>query len=135
MNLTSKQQQWLGAYKITGDGTKAAIEAGYAPKTAPTVAYKLLKNPKIIAELAKWKEQKRITKDDFVDMALNDYRSLEVEHNNKPRFLDIAGKALGYIGAQDKQQQVVNQTLNINAVGSLPLDQLRELIRRQIQAE
>lgn len=120
---------------MSGDATKAAIEAGYSPKSAPTEAYRLQKNPKIIAELAKWKEQKSITKEDFVDIAKREFDSIDdPTEANKPRYLDLIGKALK-ITTGDDTPKVVNQTLNINAVGSLPLDQLRELIRRQIQSE
>ena len=49
-------------------------------------------------------------------MALNDYHSLDATHGNKPRFLDIAGKALGHTQPQAEGPKTLNLTqVNINS--------------------
>lgn len=104
------------------NATKAAIKAGYSEKSASQIAWQLLRKPKIKAEIDAWKAKKReeITKEDYVDLAIKDYRSLDAAEPNKPRFLDLAGKALGYIGVnpgQEKPSTINNLTqININQV-------------------
>lgn len=114
-NLTAKQAKFVASYQLTHNSTQSALNAGYPLKSAPSIGCQLLKNPKIIAELELWKTKKReeITKEDYVDLAISDYRSLKLEEPNKPRFLDIAGKALGYIGANNTQNITNNTQINI----------------------
>ena len=47
MNLTIRQKKFADLYLKYGNATKAAIEAGYSPKSAGYNADKLLKNIKI----------------------------------------------------------------------------------------
>jgi phage terminase small subunit len=52
--LTVKQKAFIEALPVNQwNGTKAAIEAGYSPKSAGVMAHRLLKNPKIAEELEK----------------------------------------------------------------------------------
>lgn len=124
-NLTLKQERFITAYKQLGDATKAAISAGYSAKSANVEANRLLKNPKILEAVKQLKiaRNSAITKDDFVGMAIEDYKSLDTTEPNKPRFLDLAGKALGYTGsgALNGPQSVTNNVqININEVNTLP---------------
>jgi hypothetical protein len=115
-NLTARQMLFVESYKITGDATKSAISAGYALKSAHVEGHRLLKNAKVLAELKRWRIRKssEITKNDFIDLALEDYRTLDKCEPNAPRFLDIAGKALGYTASNGGVAQVTNNTLIIN---------------------
>lgn len=115
MALTSKQAKFVASYQLTHNATESAINAGYPVKTAPQMGSKLVRNPKIVNQLEEWKAKKslEVTKADFIDMALKDYKELGVTEPNKPRFLDIAGKALGHLGANGGDSRP-NQTLNIN---------------------
>ena len=45
--LTRKQRKFAEEYLVDCNGTKAAISAGYSPKTANEQAAKLMSNPKI----------------------------------------------------------------------------------------
>ena len=130
--LTSKQEKFIEAYKQKGEGYESAIEAGYSPKSAHMMAYLLLKHPKVKPIIDQWKAQKAeqadVTKKDFVDMALQDYRELEVTEPNKPRFLQIAGQALGHIGVNN--QAATTNNLQINIVGTETPEQLWELTRK-----
>lgn len=51
--LKAKQNRFCLEYIKSGDGTKAAIRAGYSEKTAPQIASRLLKNVNVKARLAK----------------------------------------------------------------------------------
>ncbi len=131
-SLTLKQQRFIDAYKRLGDANKAAISAGYAVKSVAVEANRLLKNPKILEELKHWRKLRReaLSKDDFVELAITDYKQLEITEPNKPRFLDIAGKALGYIGSQGQSTSIVNNTqINITEISGKPLTELWNIAR------
>lgn len=52
-HLNHRQRQFIRFYVLHDQSTKAAIEAGYSPKCARVQGSRLLKNPKIAAELAR----------------------------------------------------------------------------------
>lgn len=67
--MTAKQQRFCDEYLIDLDGTKAAIRAGYSPKTAAAIASENLTKPKIkeyIAERMAEKEKQLIADQDEV---------------------------------------------------------------------
>lgn len=137
-NLTSKQAKFVASYQINHNSTESAKNAGYSPKTADVVGCQLLKNKKIISELEHWRLKKtsEVSKADFVDMALNDYKALDIVEPNKPRFLDIAGKALGYLGANTEQKsQTINNLTQININGAESKEELWEMTRKMIGNE
>jgi hypothetical protein len=132
-NLTAKQARFVAAYQISNDSTKSAIDAGYSAKFASVEGCRLLRHPKVVAEIEAWKKEKRerLTKEDFIGKAMEVYEVLEVTEPNKPRFLDIAGKALGYIGAQnDAKPSQTLQLTQININGSENQGQLWEMTRK-----
>ncbi len=53
--LTTKQTDFIKAYLIGNDGKQAAIAAGYSAASAGVECCRLLKNPRIVAELARIK--------------------------------------------------------------------------------
>jgi phage terminase small subunit len=57
--LSAKEKIFVAEYMIDENGTRAAIAAGYARKSAHVTASRLLKSPKIKAHLVK-KEEKRL---------------------------------------------------------------------------
>lgn len=60
--LTPKQILFVSEYLANGlEGKKAALSAGYSPKTADSQASQLLSNPKVSAEIAK-RQGKRLEK-------------------------------------------------------------------------
>ena len=136
MGLTSKQSKFVASYQINPNATQAAINAGYTEKSASAIGWQLLRKPKIQSELDAWKQKKakEFTKDDYIDTALNDYRQLDLKEPNKPRFLDIAGKALGYIGSPNDQKPNQSLTIvNINTDGK-PQGELWEMARKLLDA-
>ena len=67
--MTAKQQRFCDEYLIDLDGTKAAIRAGYSPKTAAAIASENLRKPKLreyIAERMAEKEKELIADQDEV---------------------------------------------------------------------
>ncbi len=132
-SLTLKQQRFIEAYKKLGDANKAAISAGYAVKSVAVEANRLLKNPKILESIKSIRSarQAMITKDDFVELALADYKQLELTEPNKPRFLDLAGKALGYTGNNIDARSVTNNTqVNISISGQEKQPELWDIARK-----
>lgn len=51
--LTPQQSRFVSAYLVDLNGTKAALSAGYAKRSAGRQAWELLKRPHIAAELSK----------------------------------------------------------------------------------
>lgn len=51
--MTAKEQRFVEEYLAGLNGTRAAIRAGYSPKTACAIASENLKKPKIAAEVAR----------------------------------------------------------------------------------
>jgi hypothetical protein len=131
--LTHKQSAFIEAYKLLNDPVKSAISAGYAAKSAHVEASRLMKSAKILHEIDLWRKSRKeeITKHDFIDMAIGDYRQLDIAEPNKPRFLDIAGKALGYLGVNGQEKsQTINNLTQININGSENQSELWELTRK-----
>lgn len=54
--MTERQKEFCSYYLESGDGTDAAVKAGYPAQTASYTATRLLKNPKIIGQLQKERE-------------------------------------------------------------------------------
>ncbi len=59
MKLTLRQSRFVDEYFQTGNGTQAAIKAGYAndPNSAAVQSYRLLRNAKVIAEITRKKAE------------------------------------------------------------------------------
>lgn len=130
--LTSKQERFVSAYIELGDATKACIVAGYAAKSANVEASRMMKRAEIIEALNEYRKERRnaFTKEDFISLALNDYKSLDVTEPNKPRFLQLAGQGAGILGNTDRPSQslTINQ-INIDSAGR-PAAQLWEETRK-----
>lgn len=56
-DLTHKEQIFVREFLRDGNGTRAAVTAGYSGRTAAVAASKLLRKPKISAEIAKLREK------------------------------------------------------------------------------
>ena len=132
MGLSAKQQKFIASYQLTLDPKQSALNAGYSANSAHVEGCRLLKNPKIKAELEQFhaKNKLKLDKDSFVDKAMNCFESLAVEEANKPRFLELAGKACAIIGTDKDSGRITNQTLNITLTGGESRDQLLSNVRR-----
>ena len=121
MTLTDKQSRFIDSYLAQGNKLEAALFAGYSTKSASAISSQLLKKPAVIAKITEIKTKLALnppktrigefSKDDFVNYALDDYQQLDITEPNKPRFLQLAGQAKGFIGTANDQRP--NQTLNV----------------------
>jgi phage terminase small subunit len=69
--MTSRQTKFVDEYMLDLNGTRAAIAAGYSPKTAHSIANENLKKPEIRSAIAYYKKQyqiqNKLTKDRITD--------------------------------------------------------------------
>jgi Terminase small subunit len=126
--LTAKKKAFVEYYKTSRNGSDSARKAGYSPKSASILAYRLLHNDKDIqAIIQQWEkdEQEQAkanqekycpTKDIYVKHTFD--RAIEEQHApTKSKYWELAGKASGYLSEEKAQEApafsiVVNQ-LNI----------------------
>lgn len=102
VKMTPKQKAFVRAYKTNGgNGTQAAISAGYSEKTAEVIATENLRKP--IIKQALEEEEKKIqqkyeyTLDDMV-RELDDVKMKADSENNRQvqiRAIELKGKAFG----------------------------------------
>lgn len=59
--LTPKQERFIAEYLVHSDATRAALAAGYSPKSAGQLGYQLLQNPIVKAKLTP-KQEKTLQK-------------------------------------------------------------------------
>lgn len=112
MALTPKQKAFIREYKKNGgNGTQAAIKAGYSENTADVIATENLRKPSIREALEK--EEKKLqekyeyTIDDMV-RELDDVKmKADAERNRKAQIkaIELKGKAFGLF--VDKQETTV----------------------------
>ena len=137
--LNSKQSKFVASYQLTGNATEAAINAGYSAKSAHIEGHRLLKHPKILAELRQWKAKKAtmLSKDSFIDKAMERFERLDDTEPNSPRFLDIAGKALGYIGNNSDSRPNITNNIQLNKieVNALPTGKKWDALRSMLEQE
>lgn len=136
--LNERQSRFLDAYKVSGNASDAARLAGYAANSAHVEGHRLLRNPKVKAELDLWKEAKRadLSKGDFVSVAMKEYELSENPPAVRIRSLELAGKALGHLGGGDSGPQTVHNTqinVNIESIGSLGAIDKWEQARKLLQ--
>jgi hypothetical protein len=135
--INEREAQFIAGIKAGLSNTESAKNAGYSLKSCSKIGSLLIRKPKIINAINEWKDSKRgqISKEDFIDTAFNDYQSLPKTEANAPRFLDIAGKALGYIGS-NVEQKTVNNTLNVTSIDiksiSNDKDALLAMVRKML---
>jgi len=116
--LTVKQSIFVESYVVTSNAKEAAICAGVPEKSAASYGWQLLKNHKILTALDAYRAKLRnvVTKESYIDKALDTFERLEITEPNSPRFYDIAGRALGYIGNTNTPTTVNNVQINVNEV-------------------
>ena len=112
MKLTPKQKAFVREYKKNGgNGTQAAIKAGYSEKTARKIASENVTKPDIKEALAqeekKLQEKYEYTIDDMV-RELDDVKmKADAEQNRQAQIkaIELKGKAFGLF--VDKQETTV----------------------------
>lgn len=139
--LKPRYQLFVNEYVISQNASKSARAAGYNTKRPSITGYKLLQKPAIkaaiaayqAAELEKSEEKLKtfeLSKEKFTETAWKKFETVEDE-TIKPRYLDIAGRSLGYLGKDGASTTNNNLIINVDAK-SLPAgerwDRLRQLI-------
>jgi len=137
--LSEKQKLFIESYIVDKNGTKAAIHAGYSAKFAHIEASRMLKRPNVKAAIEailfqQNKEYRRhlMSKEDFVGKAMDKFESNAVPEAVKPRYLEIGGRALGYIGASADVSTTNNTQINITnklEINGLSTDQILEKVK------
>ena len=97
--MTKKQQRFCDEYLIDLDGTKAAIRAGYSPKTAAAIASENLRKPKLreeIAERMAEKEKQLIADQDEVLK----YLTSVLRGESRSEIVVVEGMGKGYSEAR-----------------------------------
>ena len=60
--LTVKQKRFVAEYLKDSNGARAAIEAGFSPRTATEIAYQLLHKTSLVMEAIRMKEEEHLRK-------------------------------------------------------------------------
>ena len=132
MGLSVKQKRFADVFLATGDKIQSVIAShNCKSENASSMACQVFNSPKVKQYLAEYalSKPKQITKEDYIDRAMSIHDSLEKTEANAPRYYDIAGKALGYIG--NNQDTRPNQTLVINVdTRSMDRNTLLDNVRR-----
>lgn len=138
--LKNRYQLFVNAYLVTQNAAEAARNAGYKSKRPAIVGYRLLKKPVIRdaiqayqkLELEKSQDKLKahaISKESYIDTAWKEYERVE-EEPTKIRALELAGKALGYIGASsDQNPKTQNIQINMVNINGLSAEQCWEKVR------
>ena len=98
MALTPKQQAFIENYLISPNATKAAIAAGYSPKTADVIGYENLGKPQIKLVLEA-KQAERCTNNGITaDFVLNGIKAValkaDIRENDTLKAYELLGKHL-----------------------------------------
>lgn len=137
--LNQRQKSFIDHYISTRNATESAKLAGYSTKTAYSIGARLLKHVEVKAEVDKAfeLEHEKLTEETFVKLAMDDYKSVEKDSANRPRFLHLAGQAVGIIrnGADSRPNQTLNITLNKTEVETLSIDGKLNKLRALLESE
>lgn len=111
--ITPKQQAFIHAYIANGgNGTQAAITAGYSPKGAAVQAHDLLKMEKIRKRLTptgnEQKERLGLDADWIVSRLMNEATNTDNSEAARVRALELLGKVEGIFAPDKKQIETIN---------------------------
>jgi hypothetical protein len=110
--LTPKQQRFVACYIANGgNGTQAAIEAGYAPRSAAVTASEMLKMEKVRKKLEAEKTEQldrlALDGDWIIHKLMEAVKQTTAKDANHIRALELLGKVEG-IFAPDKKEITAN---------------------------
>jgi phage terminase small subunit len=105
--ITPKQQAFINAYIANGgQGSQAAIAAGYSPKDSRNAAYRMLKLPKIQQRLVEDRERQleRLALDaDWIVAKLMKEAENAESDASRVRALELLGKVVGVFAPEKRQ--------------------------------
>lgn len=139
-DLTHRARRFIKQYVLNpSNATKAAELAGYSPRSARTIASRLLKDPRVQSELAKHFTDKEALIADILDNALLRLRQTltdpDAEHKDVARavrmaleYTKIAAGILGINVRQEKTDPTEDLTVDeLIALHERELERLRRL--------
>ena len=111
--ITPKQQAFIHAYIANGgNGSQAAITAGYAPKGSRVTACELLKMEKIqkrlVPTLTEQKERLSLDADWIVSKLMDEAKDDDSPAAARIRALELLGKVEGLFAPEKKQIETIN---------------------------
>ena len=116
--LNDRQHGFVREYLVDGNATKAAIRAGYAPRSAQMQSSKLLSKPMVRQAIAAGKvklneriiERTAITKQHVIDMAMETVQMAREEREAAAMrgAVELVGKLHGYI-VDRKEMRVIRE--------------------------
>ena len=116
--LTPKQAKFVKEYKANGgNGTQAAIKAGYSKKTAYSIGEENLRKPEIKAALGIEEEKMQKKYDYTIDKLVDDIEvglKMAKEQNNTSAYfkgVELMGKAFGLFVDKVKNEISLTQAL------------------------
>jgi len=99
--LTAKQARFVEEYCVDGNGTRAAIKAGYSPRTARQIAYENLTKPYICDEIEQQQATKsveaQLTKEWVIERLLAVATDMRVGGSTRVRAIVQIAKIMGYM--------------------------------------
>lgn len=102
--LMERQRRFAQAWLRVANGTRAAIEAGYSPRSAHVQACRLLKNAQVLQEMKILRDaqeaESRLQRDDLLDR-LEEARELAIEYGRPQAALEaieLTAKLSGALG-------------------------------------
>jgi len=122
--LKHKQQRFCEEYVIDGNGTRAAVEAGYSSNTAATIASENLRKPNIAAEIERLFAIKRERNEVSVESLTDEYRT----NLRLARDEGQAGAANGAVLGIAKLHGMATDKATITHTGNLNVNHTLEFI-------
>lgn len=112
--ITTRKKKFIEQLTQGKSATEAAKIAGYSAKAAPQIGSRLLKDADVRAAMDSFNAEQRakISRDNFISRAWSDYESSQ-NPSSRARFLEISGKALGYLGGADVGNVTNNTQINL----------------------
>jgi phage terminase small subunit len=111
--LTLRQTNFIEEYRIDGNGTQAALRAGYSTKASAQAAHELLRNPKIIAELRSREIGRFKTNDVTADRVLKELARVAF---SDPRKLFKANGSLKAIHELDDDEAAMISQIDVVSI-------------------
>jgi phage terminase small subunit len=132
-SLTPKQQRFSEEYLLDLNATRAAIRAGYSPKTAYSAGQRLLKHVDVARGIAeaqqKHAEKCEITLDLLTEMTLEAYRAAMADRSAKGA--DAAVKAVAQLSRMHGFE-VGKRPNERSPIEALTVDE-RDAVRRMVE--
>ena len=119
MALTPKQQAFVSEYIIDQNATRAAIAAGYSPKTATVMGYENLSKPYLKKVIENALEERCRNNGITADFVLNGIKAIalkaEIKESDTLKAYELLGKHLKLF--TEKIEEKSDQTITITLEG------------------